>query len=237
MTLSAGLVGLCLSVLPFVYGLDMGRAFAQSQLGQQQEVAPSFIIERYRAKAEAGDVGAQFRLGILYERGAVTGSADFLDAAAWFDRAAAGGYGPAQFKRALYFQEGIAGPKDMPAAATLYQKAAEKGLGEAQFNLALMLTQGVGVEKDIPAAIRWYEQAAFRGVIPAMRTLGLLYMGGVSRTPHDAIESWAWFTLAVEAGDTKAAELLPEVTAEMDTAALAEASRLADAYRQLRLRP
>lgn len=234
--ISAGLFSLCLIMTFAVSGLDSRHAFAQSET-VQQDVAPTFIVDRYRAKAEAGDAGAQFRLALLYERGAVTGSPDYDQAVIWFDRAAAAGHGAAQFKRALYYQEGIAGQKDLSAAAALYQKAAEQGLGEAQFNLALLLAEGQGVGKNVSGAIRWYEQAAFRGVTPAMRALGLLYMGGVANTPHDRIEAWAWLTLAMENGDTKAAGLLPDVTDGMDKASLEEASRLADAYRQLRLRP
>jgi TPR repeat protein len=236
MAISAGLLGLCLIMSLAMVGLQSGQAFAQSETAQQ-DVAPTFIVDRYRAKADAGDTGAQFRLAILFERGAVTGSPDYDQAAVWFERAAAAGHGPAQFKRALYYQEGLGGQKDLSAAAALYRQAAEQGLGEAQFNLALLLAEGQGVAKDVSGAIRWYEQAAFRGVTPAMRALGLLYMGGVANTPQDRIEAWAWLTLATENGDTKAAGLLPDVTDGMDKTSLEEASRLADAYRQLRLRP
>ncbi len=228
-------------VLSFALALPMSAtAFAQitdPDVPEVNEIAPAFILERYRVKAEAGDVAAQFRLGILYERGMATGSVDLDSAAHWYGRAAEGGHLQAKFKRARFYEDGLGGPRDLAAATGLYRAAAERGMAEAQYNLAIMLHQGIGTSRDISEAIRWYEQAAFRGIVPAMQSLGLLYLGGVENRPQDDIEAWAWLSLAIENGDPLAARYLPEVAARMDDAALTEAARLADAYRQLRLHP
>lgn len=201
------------------------------------ETAPPFIVQRYRQAAEEGDAGAAFRLGLLYEQGLVTGTPAVAEAAGWYTRAAEAGHAPAQFKRARFFEAGIGGPKDAARAVALYREAARQGMAEAQFNLAIMLQNGIGTDRDIDAAIRWYEQAAFRGVAEAMRALGLIYLSGVNQASQDDIEAWAWLTLAQQNGDTAAASRLPEVAARLDAAAMAEARQLADAYRQLRLRP
>lgn len=232
-------------VLSVALALPMGSvAFAQANDPVEapaepvvSEIAPAFILERYRVKAEAGDVAAQFRLGILYERGMATGEVDLDAAAHWYGRAAEGGHLQAKFKRARFYEDGLGGPRDLVAATALYRAAAERGMAEAQYNLAIMLHQGIGTPRDISEAIRWYEQAAFRGIVPAMQSLGLLYLGGVENRPQDDIEAWAWLSLAIENGDPLAARYLPEVAARMDDAALAEATRLVDAYRQLRLHP
>lgn len=215
--------------------LAVSPCFAQESGSGDLEIAPAFIVERYRAKAEDGDPGAQFRLGLLYEEGLVTGTPDMDTAARWYGAAAEGGHGPAQFKRGTMHMGGIGGPPDFAAAVRLYRAAAEQGIAEAQFNLAILLSQGIGVPADRDAAIRWYEQAAFRGVVTSMRELGLLYMGGAADRPRDAIEAWAWLTLAAEYGDPEAAERLPDIEADLGASERAEARQLAEAYRQLRI--
>lgn len=162
------------------------------------ETAPVFIVEGYRIKAKNGDARAMVRLGILCERGLISGTPDPKCAAAWYGQAAESGLAKARFMRARMYADGIGGPRDPAAAAALYRAAAEQGMAEAQFNLAIMLQNGRGVPRDVQEAIRWYEQAAFRGIVPAMRALGILYVGGVGDSPRDMVEAWAWLTLAAE---------------------------------------
>lgn len=212
-------------------------AMAQTAAEEGLSRAPDFIVERYRAKAEAGEAQAQFRLGYLHENGLISGTPDIAAAADWYARAAEGGHAAAQFKRGSLYAAGLGGPRDFAKAASLYEAAAKQGVAEAQYNLAILLQDGIGVEKDSDAAIRWYEQAAFRGVLPAMRALGLLYLSGVGRSPQDDIEAWAWLTLAVENGDTAMADHLKSVDGKLEDKARDEAGRLADAYRQLRIVP
>lgn len=212
-------------------------ASAQQASTDTLQVAPDFIVDRYRAKAEAGDVQAQFRFGYLHENGLISGSPDLTSAANWYERAAEGGHAAAQFKRARMYADGVAGPRDYAKAAALYEAAAKQGVAEAQYNLAILMQDGIGVERSIDSAIRWYEQAAFRGVVPAMRALGLLYLSGVGNSPQDDIEAWAWLTLAVENGDTGLSARLESVSSALSDEATAEAQRLAEAYRQLRIIP
>lgn len=208
---------------------------AQQSTSDDLEIAPAFIVERYRAQADEGNAGAQFRLGLLYEEGLVTGDSDMEAAARWYGAAAEGGHGPAQFKRGAMHMGGVGGAPDFAAAARLFRAAAEQGIAEAQFNLAILLSQGIGAPANRDEAIRWYEQAAFRGVVASMRELGMLYMGGAEDRPRDAIEAWAWLTLAAEYGDAEAAARIPEIATDLDASEQDEARRLAEAYRQLRI--
>ena len=212
-----------------------GGMFAAAQ--EEIETAPAFIIDQYRAGASQGDLRAQFRLGLLHERGLVTGVPDFVQASRWYRTAAEGGHPSAQFKAASFLAAGIGGPMDLPAAVSLYRSAAEQGVAEAQFNLAVLLQEGRGTARNLDEAIRWFEQAAFRGIVPAMRALGLLYLAEVETSPKDAIEAWAWLTLALEGGDALAAGYRTDAEVQLSATGRAEATRLADAYRQLRLKP
>jgi len=214
-----------------------GMAVPASAQTQELEQVPAFIAQQYLEAAEAGDSRAQFRLGLLHERGLIAGPDPQAEAAHWFEKAAEGGHAAAQFKRATMYAEGRGGPVDQAAAVSLYRMAAEQGVGEAQFNLALHLQNGIGTDRNIPDAIVWFEQAAFRGIDGAPRALGLLYLAEVGVTPNDRIEAWAWLTLAVDQGDVLAGSQLADLEDILAADELAEARQLADAYRQLRLVP
>lgn len=208
-------------------------AIAQDQL----QIAPVFIVDQYRVNANQGDIRAQFRLGLLHERGLVTGTPNFEEAARWYGLAAQAGHPSAQFKAGFFLANGIGGEMDLPAAIVLYRKAAEQGIAEAQFNLAVLLQEGRGVPQDLDQAIRWFEQASFRGIVPAMRALGLIYLARVETSRDDAIEAWAWLTLALEGGDSLAAGYRADAEAQLNEEARQQAVALSDTYRQLRLNP
>ena len=57
----------------------------------------------YRRAADAGDVGAQYNLGVIYREGEGV-EADATQAVAWFRRAADAGYAEAQFNLGVFFQ-------------------------------------------------------------------------------------------------------------------------------------
>ena len=223
--------GLLCAVLAI--GATATAAHAQTVADLQQ--VPAFVLQKYEKKAAAGDQGAQFRLGLLYERGLVDGAPNDTAAADWYGRAAETGFPPAQFKRARFYAEGRGGPRDMTKAAALYAAAAEQGLPEAQYNYAILLQDGIGVDKNLPEAIRWFEQAAFRGETAAMRALALLYMAGPLGTPHDMIEAWAWLSQSVEAGEADLQAELDAVQAVLSDADREEAEKLLKAYGELRL--
>lgn len=228
--------GFCLSLVLGAWAFAPGL-IPRHAVAQDLEQVPAFIVQQYLDAAESGDARAQFRLGLLHERGLIPGPDPQAEAARWFDLAADGGHAAAQFKRATMYAEGRGGPEDQAAAVALYRLAAEQGLGEAQFNLALHLQNGIGTDRNIGDAILWYEQAAFRRIAGAPRALGLLYLSDIGETPNDRIEAWAWLTLAADEGDALADTHLNDLEGSLSAVELEEARQLAAAYRQLRLVP
>jgi TPR repeat protein len=119
-------------------------AQAQAPGPQTVVVDPALL-----AKATAGDVTAELKLGDLY----------------------AAGKGASR--------EPIQLAADYKLAASWYQKAADQGNIQAQIHLADLYRDGRGVLRDTTQAVAWYRKAANQGDAGAEGTLGLLYSVGM----------------------------------------------------------
>jgi len=125
-------------------------------------------LETTPARADHGDAGAQFRLGLKYANGA--GAArDYEQAAAWYLKAAEQNHPLAQLNLGVLYARGQGVPKDDARAAMWIQKAAQQGAAEAQFNLG-MRHYRLMIEarsKDVPEskleAYKWLHLAAAQG--------------------------------------------------------------------------
>ncbi|MBW8709185.1 MAG: sel1 repeat family protein [Alphaproteobacteria bacterium] len=121
--------------------------------------------------AEKGQPVAQYRLGILYERGLGL-DRDLVKAAKWYSRAAARGNRKAIHNLACL---NTAGPhRNMAEAARLFAKAALLGLSDSQFNLAVLYERGDGVPQSLQDAYKWYAIAASTGDQQSSRRLSVL---------------------------------------------------------------
>ena len=115
-----------------------------------------------RAAAEAGDVRAQYALGIIYDTG--TGvPIDYTEGFRWFRLSAEGGYAPAQAKMGLMLLYGWQERRDVAAAARWYEMAAEQGHLASQAQIASMYALGAGVAKNPVLAYKWTAVAAAAG--------------------------------------------------------------------------
>src|SRR3546814_2102073 len=116
-----------IAALALLLMLPVGTLAASSPAPGQDEPPQDdyYYYGVYREAAEKGDAGAQFRLGLLLERGAF-GEPDPTAAAEWYRRAAAQGYREAQYKLALLYQYGRGVERDLGKAAELHRAAAEE---------------------------------------------------------------------------------------------------------------
>ena len=92
----AGMVALLVGVAP---------------LAQAPEPAQDDSIEALRTRANAGDAGAQYNLGVMYDNGRGVPEDD-VEAAAWYRKAAEQGYAAAQFNLGLSYINGRGVPQD-----------------------------------------------------------------------------------------------------------------------------
>jgi uncharacterized protein len=115
------------------------------------------------AKAQHGDVRAQFWLGASYEQGRF-GRTDFRKALTWLRKAAKHGDPDAQNALGQMHADGEGVPQDYLLAAKWYRKAAEHvpdlgGAGQGRNNLGMLYIDGRGVPKDYVQAYMWFSLA------------------------------------------------------------------------------
>ncbi|MCP3979639.1 MAG: TonB family protein [bacterium] len=134
-------------------------------------------VRSYLPRAQDGDAGAQYELGLLYSEGRSV-PRDPAEALRWFRLAAEQDHAKAQFHMGVIFDQGRGVEKDLSRAADWFRKAALRGVPEAQFNLAAMYALGEGVAQDDGASRLWTWVAAEHGVAKAQYNLGLAFEQG-----------------------------------------------------------
>ena len=81
----------------------------------------------------------------------------------WFDRAAAQGLAPAQYRLGALYEKGIGVARDPALAKAWYKKAADAGNARAMHNLAVLIAEGAGsIKPDYSGGRRLVPQKASR---------------------------------------------------------------------------
>ena len=183
---------------------------------------PPGIPQSLRDAVAAGEPNAQYELAMrLFEGRGLT--KDQAAAARWFERAASLGLAPAQYRLGSMYEKGIGVAADPAAAKRWYLKAAEAGNARAAHNLAVMNADPGGAgEPDYVEAAKWFRKAAELGVRDSQYNLGILYARGLG-VEKDLRQSFLWFALAAQQGDTDAGKKRDEIAGQMDPAMLASA--------------
>jgi len=112
--------------------------------------------------AEAGEIEAQFGIGLLYERGQAV-LRDLEAAASWYALAAEQGSMRAQTQLGGMYARGDGVPEDWGQALAWWRRAEAQGSKRAKFHLGQAYQYGSGVERDLETAIQWYDKAAALG--------------------------------------------------------------------------
>ena len=123
--------------------------------------------------AEAGDALGQYNLGVLYSEGRGVPQ-DYVQARAWYEKAAVQGYAAAQYNLGIMCANGWGGPKDNGQARAWYERAAEQGDAKAQTNLGVFYADGRSGTQDYALARLWWEKAAAQGDANAQIALQML---------------------------------------------------------------
>ena len=141
----------------------------------------------------------------------------------------------AQTNLGFMYRNGQGVPQDYAQAVAWYRKAADQGDADAQYNLGVMYDNGRGVPQDYAQAVSWYRKAADQGNANAQNNLGLMYENGKG-VPQDYIQAHMWSNLAASrlTDPTDRADAVKNrdvVAAKMTPAQIAEAQRLASAWK------
>ncbi len=136
----------------------------------------------------------------------------------------------AQFNLGGMYRQGRGVPQDDAEAMKWYRKAAEQGDAKAQGILGFMYDDGQGVAQDYAEAVKWYRKAAGQGYAQAQYNLGLMYYDGQG-VSQDYVQAHMWSNLAAAKGDKTATKNRDIIAGVMTPTQLAEAQRLARAWR------
>ena len=143
------------------------------------------------AKAEQGDVAAQYGVALYYEGGFEGLAQDPAKAMKWFHIAAGKNQAKAQFRLAKCYQEGLNVAKDEVESVKWFRKAAEQDNGKAQFELAYCYEHGRGVERNDIEAAKWYRKAAEQNELSGQFGVANCYQYGRG-VAKDYVEAYAW---------------------------------------------
>jgi TPR repeat protein len=155
-------------------------------------------FEEAKAKAEKGDIEAQYDLGVYYQLGEGVARNE-TEAAKWYRKAAEQGDATSQLFLGQCYDFGNGVTKDEAEAVKWYRKAAQQGEPRAQYSLGAMYAKGIGLAKDEVLAAKWYRKAANQGIVEAQESLGECYYDGKG-VDMDKVGAVKWFRKAAEQG-------------------------------------
>ena len=131
-----------LAGFPAHAGADMASA---TRLFEKKDYPAALLATR--PLADAGDIDAQYNLGVIYDKGLGT-TRNVTEAIKWYRLAAERGQPAAQFNLGIMYQHGEVGDPDSTEAARWFLRAADNGIVEAQYGIAVMYHRGEGVLQD-----------------------------------------------------------------------------------------
>ena len=156
--------------------------------------------------AYAGDIDAQFNLGMSYSFGKGV-EQNFEKALSWFLKCANQGDSKAQYYVGVMFLNGHGTQIDQIKAAEWLKKSANQGDADAQCDLGMLYLQGCGVEINESVAISYFQKAAEQGNADAQFNLAVLYETGEGIN-EDATQASFWYQKAALQGDRDAQRAL-----------------------------
>lgn len=150
---------------------ESGDADAQDLYGRLFYFKKDYANALYWFKkaAEQNNSGAQFALGVCYEKGEGV-EEDLTEAAKWYKLSAEQGNKRAQVNLGSLYLDGKGVNKDYQEAVKWLTLSADQNYGEAQYKLGLCYINGYGVKKDLTEAKRLFNLAESNGYIVAPTT-------------------------------------------------------------------
>jgi TPR repeat protein len=160
-----------------------------------------------RQKAEAGDSGAQYQIGLEAEQ-----REDYREAFKWFQLAAKQGLNGAQVDLAYLYVTGFGTVKDLEQAVYWYSLAAAQGNQNAEYSLGICYLHGEGIEQNLALARKWISLAQSHGDgARSVNAMGLTYEIGPETDLNEAL---SWYNKAAEMGYNEAQFNVCRLTAQ-----------------------
>ena len=209
------------SAIPAAPAQPASRKLGQVQVPPGERLPEAIGGPVLRAAAMKGDATAAYEIGVRFAEGKGV-TANYDEAAKWYDRAAQAGVVPAIFRLGTLYEKGLSVKKDVEVARRYYMQAAERGNAKAMHNLAVLDADGGGKGANYKNASQWFRKAADRGVADSQFNLGILYARGIG-VDQNLAESFKWFSLAAAQGDADSVRKRDDIAKRLDAQSLAAA--------------
>lgn len=116
---------------------------------------------------------------------------------------------------------------DHKAALQEYVNTGGEGDIEATFRAAQMFERGEGTgEPKLDKAAAWYQAAARAGHVSALKALAEMFAEGRG-VDEDKVQAWALLDIAAQKGDSEAAQVRDELSADLRPGQVAAGQRRA----------
>ena len=115
-------------------------------------------LKEFEPLAEQGYAGAQYNLGLMYDKGHGFAQ-DYKQASQWYRKAAEQGFTNAQHNLGQLYHLGQGVVQEHKEAVRWFRKASEQGHASAQHDLGLMYKRGQGVNQDYKEPGRYFQVA------------------------------------------------------------------------------
>jgi len=133
----------------------------------------------------------------------------------------------AQYCLAVSYHDGKGVDRDPVSAVKWYTRAAQRGHVDSQYWLCLMYRDGLGIDVDALESFYWCKRAVKHNHAGALYELGQWYYQGPNRNEgHSFVNAYVWFSRALEAGETDAADMIRLLESQMTKLQLLEAKKL-----------
>ncbi len=187
---------------------DVVNEFDVSLYAEAAELGDAIAPIALKQAALTGDPVALYEIGSRYTEGRRTPV--MLDKATkWLKLSADQNFAPAQYRLGNFYEKGTGVNRDIEKAKGLYEAAAGNGNINAMHNLGVLYASN-GTVGDFSKAAEWFLAAAEHGVRDSQVNMAILYARGEG-IPRDLVESYKWFAIAANEGDTDAALKRDEV--------------------------
>ena len=187
---------------------------------------PAEEFQKTKARAEAGDVDAQYQLAKFYISGKGTGKNE-VEAVKWYRRVARQNDARGQSMLGVMYTNAREVRRNYCQAIGWFRKAATQNSAHAQYNLGYMYAVGKGVPQDQKQASVWYLKAANQNDAGSQRIMGDRYAVGRG-VDKDFVKACAWTLVVVPRGGEAAKTQLLAIKSQMTPNQITEAQKLAN---------
>ncbi|MHA1597739.1 MAG: SEL1-like repeat protein [Alphaproteobacteria bacterium] len=164
----------------------------------------SSALSDFRILAKQGHAGAQYWIGVMYNKGRGV-EVDIPEAIRWYRMAAAQDYVDAIYNLSWIYGKGAGVPIDMAKVVKWTRKAADLGDAESLYSMGVFHVQGNGVPVDLKKAEYYFRKATDQNYAYAVDGLGGLYDKNPRIFDEETV---AWFRNRAESGNVGVQYLL-----------------------------